>query len=470
MTGIGILSYGTHVPVHRLPRESIPDAVRLGGRGTRTVAGSDEDATTMAVAASRDALRAVPRDAELESVWLATTSPPYEDKTNASALHAALGLNGAVGAYDIVGSVRGAAAALRAGTAGPTSLVALSDLRSGLPGSNDERDGGDAAAAFVLGRGPVLAELVGRGSTTAEFLDRWRTRGDFAARTWEDRFGEQVYLPLGVEAAEAAGADASMAFADAQHVIITGVHPRASTALAKALGVTRDALVDDLSASVGNAGVAQPGLLLAAALDRAEPGDLVALVLLAHGADAFVFRCTRELAAWRDRRGVPTVRAPVEVDYTTYLLWRGLLRSEPPRRPEPDVPVAPASFRDQAWKFAFRGSRCDTCDTVHLPPQRICGSCHAVDAMTPHVVVDAVGTIVTVTADHLAYTPDPPLVVAIVDFDGGGRVQCEMTESVNRSPLIGDRVEMAFRRAYTSGGVHNYVWKARPFREESDHG
>ena len=29
---------------------------------------------------------------------------------------------------------------------------------------------------------------------------------------------------------------------------------------------------------------------------------------------------------------------------------------------------------------------------------------------------------------------------------------------------IGDRVEMTFRRLYSSDGVHNYFWKARPLR------
>jgi uncharacterized OB-fold protein len=126
------------------------------------------------------------------------------------------------------------------------------------------------------------------------------------------------------------------------------------------------------------------------------------------------------------------------------------------------VPVAPASFREQQWKFAFRGSRCNVCATVHLPPQRVCASCGAVDDMTPEPVADARGTILTVTADHLAFSENPPMAVAIVDFDGGGRVQCELTDLAGELPAIGDRVEMTLRRAYTVNGIHNYVWKARP--------
>lgn len=52
----GIISYGAYIPLHRLPAASIAEA--LGGRGAkteRTVAGFDEDSTTMGVEAARRA-------------------------------------------------------------------------------------------------------------------------------------------------------------------------------------------------------------------------------------------------------------------------------------------------------------------------------------------------------------------------------------------------------------------------------
>ena len=65
----------------------------------------------------------------------------------------------------------------------------------------------------------------------------------------------------------------------------------------------------------------------------------------------------------------------------------------------------------------------------------------------------------------LAYSLSPPVVAAVVDFEGGGRFQCEMTDVDPKAVKIGDRVEMTFRKLYTAGGVHNYFWKARPIRE-----
>ena len=149
--------------------------------------------------------------------------------------------------------------------------------------------------------------------------------------------------------------------------------------------------------------------------------------------------------------------------------WRGFLKREPPRRPDPQAPAAPPAFRAEAWKFAFTGSRCQACGTRHLPPTRVCLKCRAVDRMTPERMADVPATIATYTVDRLAYSPSPPVVFAVVDFDGGGRLPIELTDFDPESLAIGDRVEMTFRRLFTADGIHNYFWKARPVRsgEES---
>ncbi len=77
-------------------------------------------------------------------------------------------------------------------------------------------------------------------------------------------------------------------------------------------------------------------------------------------------------------------------------------------------------------------------------------------------MADIGGAVATMTVDHLAYSLSPPVVGAVVDFDGGGRYRCEMTDVDPDAIEIGSRVEMVFRRLYTAQGVHNYFWKARP--------
>jgi uncharacterized OB-fold protein len=152
------------------------------------------------------------------------------------------------------------------------------------------------------------------------------------------------------------------------------------------------------------------------------------------------------------------------VAYNTFLTWRGFLKREPPRRPDPVAPAAPPSRRSEAWKFGFTGSRCQACGSRHMPPARVCLKCHAVDKMAPERMADVPATIATYTVDRLAYSLSPPVVVGVLDFEGGGRFTCELTDVDPASVKIGDRVEMTFRRPMTAGGVHNYFWKARPLR------
>ena len=79
-------------------------------------------------------------------------------------------------------------------------------------------------------------------------------------------------------------------------------------------------------------------------------------------------------------------------------------------------------------------------------------------------MADAVGEIVTVTVDRLAYSPSPPVVFAVVDFEGGGRMPVELADVDPDAVAIGDPVEMTFRRLNSADGIHNYFWKARPLR------
>jgi len=115
-----------------------------------------------------------------------------------------------------------------------------------------------------------------------------------------------------------------------------------------------------------------------------------------------------------------------------------------------------------AWKFSFTGSRCDRCKTTHLPPTRVCQKCHAVDAMSPERLADRTATVATFTVDRLAFSPSPPFLAAVLDFDGGGRFPCELTDVGPEDITVGQEFEMTFRRLYQADGLTNYFWKGRP--------
>ncbi|HEU5306710.1 MAG TPA: OB-fold domain-containing protein [Acidimicrobiia bacterium] len=464
----GIQSWSAYLPYRRLDRTLIaPFVGQGGGKGTRTVASFDEDPTTMGVEAARLALRG--RDLVPAQLLFATTFPAYADRTNATAIHAALQLPATVPAYDLGASVRSAAGALLlalTGAADPT-LVVAGDVRTGLPGSGEEAAGGDAAAAFVVGSdatAPVVAELLGSASVTEEFVERWRAPGEQRTRVWDDKFSEVSYVPLGVQAWNAALASSELTAGDVTAAAVVAPSQR----VARSVGGKLDGVhvIDDLSQVVGNAAAAQPGLLLAALLEQAEPGQVVALVVLADGADVLLFRTTDSLASYRPLRPIAAqVAAGAPLPYGKFLAWRGMLPVEPPRRPEPQRISATAAARSDDWKFGFVGSKERDTGVVHLPPARVSRDGEHTDEMEPAPLADVRGTIVTFTVDRMVYSPSPPVVFAVVDFDGGGRLPVELTDVDADEIEIGQRVEMTFRRLYAADGIVNYFWKGRLVRD-----
>ena len=382
------------------------------------------------------------------------SSPAYADKTNATAIHAALDLPREVFAADLCGTGRSGFAAIRAAAAGG-GLAVCADVRVGRPGSADEKLGGDGAAALLFGDGPAIAEVLATTALTDEFLDRWRVPTEVTGRQWEERFGFQRYSAL-VRAATEQVLDAAGVI-EADHVVVACPTPGSSRAPATLVKGRKSIR----SSPIGHSGAADAAIALCDALDIAEPGDTILVVSATDGCDAMVLQATAALPAARQQCAVAIQRSDgIPADYLKYLSWRGLVDFEPPRRPEPDKPAGPPSARAQEWKFGLTGTRCDNCGFVHLPPLRVCRACGSAEPMSAARIAELGATVVTYTVDRLAYSPSPPMVQAVVDVDGGGRFTVEVADVGPRQLQVGDRVGFAFRRLFTADGVHNYFWKA----------
>lgn len=464
----GIITAAGYVPYRRLETKDVTSFFGTGGgRATRSVASHDEDTTTMGVEAARRALGGVPR---VSSLRFATPTPAYVDKNNASTIHAALRLPSSVGAYDVGGSLRSWTGAFLGALDGAgLGLVVVADVRDGLPTSADEAGCGDAAAAVVVGEGtdetPVIAELIGSSAATDEFLDRWRTPGDTRSRVWEERFGETRYASLAAQAYESVLEDAGIDAAAVDRLLIAGMHPRAVKAAGAKLSKGRDVLADSVTPATGQTGGAHPLLLLTAALEEAGPGETIVLLNLADGADAFAFTTTDAIASMTPDDPIDEqIAAGAPLPYAKFLSWRGSVTVEPPRRPSPDRVSSSAAWRNENWKFGFVGSKDPATGAISMPPTRVSKETGAVDEMVAIEMADALGTVVTFTIDRMAYSPSPPIVFAVVDFDGGGRFPVELTDVDANEVAIGDRVAMTFRRLFTADGIHDYFWKGRPVR------
>jgi len=152
-------------------------------------------------------------------------------------------------------------------------------------------------------------------------------------------------------------------------------------------------------------------------------------------------------------------------EYGLYLQWRGLFTPDTGvRRPPLMPPSAPAVLRERDWNLRFHGAKCNNCGYIQHPPQRVCTKCHARDDFETVRLSDKRGKLFTYAMDYIAGTVDVPLVVTIVNFDGGGRILSTMTDRDINEIKVGMPLELSFRKLYTIGGVHNYFWKCIPVR------
>ena len=467
----GIVSYGSYIPYRRLKRASIAQVLGVAAsKGERAVASFDEDSASMAVEAVRDALKGAPAGT-IGTLLFATTTPPYGEKLNAAVVGAASRLPNTIRAVDMTGSVRAGLTSLLQGADVAASsknqvVVAMADARLGAPEGKAEQQNGDGAAAFVLGTENVIAEIEASASQTREFLDSWRAPGEQFSHSWEERFSmTQAYAPLLTKTIQDVLTRAKVAPGDLAKVIIDAPNPRAAEEIMRGMKVDPSKIADSFALTVGQTGAAHVGLMLAGVLPSLKPGERVLVASVADGADAILLRATPAVASFKPVRSVGRmIESKGDVSYGSYLKWREILPTEPPRRPDPDRPAGPPMFRAGEWKYGFVGSKCTACGTPQLPPQRVCVKCRARDKMEQYPFADRTARIATYAIDRLAYSLNPPTINVVMDFEGGGRFLGEMTDCEPEKVAIGDEVEMTFRRLFTADGIHNYFWKARPKR------
>ena len=390
---------------------------------------------------------------------MSTTNPPYFDKSVGATVHASVGGSRNLRVSDMHGLRSGATGLWHALQGGGT--VVAGEVRMAAPGSQDELLNGDAAAAITCDSSKVAARLIASSSITEEVLDRWRLSTDEYGTNWDERFTMEILGDAIKSVAEEVMRLAGLDRVDT--VVVACPNARAAQMARKQLGGSgADA---ETESSLGHTGAAHVLLLFADALDRAAPGDTILVVNASDGADAFIFEATNDIGS---ARRSPTVREQIEamtpITYERFLRWRGVLDFRGPNRPEPDAPASPPMFRRASWKYALTGVRCEKCGTVTAPPSRVCPSCAEVDSGVAVSLRDKPATVVTMTVDWLSPTPSPPVVLAIVDVDGGGRRSAETADLKEEGLEIGDRVVPTFRLINSGGGIRNYFWKVRPLR------
>jgi len=463
----GLVAFAGYVPRLRLLRDTI---AREWGQqaflpGEKAVAAPDEDSLTLAVNAS---LLAGVDGRDLDAVYFASTTSPYREKQAAATVAAVLDCAPTVRTADVTDSLRAATSAMlsaldaiAAGSARRV-LVCTGDCRMGEPATAAEQSYGDAGAAVVLGNEGLVAEVLGTATIADEFHGTWRTESQEFSRSFPGGFETKLgYARVMTQAIRAVLDRARLEPGDVTTAVLTMASPRAAAAVATGVGLdARRQLQDGFIATLGDTGAAQGLLLLAAALERAKPGDVLLLASHGDGADALLLRVTDGVASYRVARSVYTqIETKTALgSYGVFARARQLVRGE---SAVPDVSTPVALFRDRRELLPLYGGRCPKCRTVQFPIHRICIECGCRDGLEETKLARQ-GSVFTFTNDHLVEGPLSPVSHAVVDLDGGGRIYVQLTDCDPEEVRVDLPVELTFRKYHEGSGMKNYFWKARP--------
>ena len=469
---IGITAFGGYVPYNRIKTKSISEAYGKHSKdGEKAVAYYDEDSITMAVAASLISLDSYDKNL-INGVFFASTTSPYSEKQAATNIAAAIDLRQkAIRTADFSNSLRASTSALLSGIesarSGNHSLVSIGDCRLGGPDGPNELLLGDGAAAFIIGNNQVLAEYLDSYSVSADFIDNWRSNKDIYVRDWGIRYAVNAgYRPLVHDAVEGLLSKTGLKINEFNKIILYAHQARYQKQIAKELGFTPEQIQESMYDKIGNTGCAAAPLMLIAALEKAQPGDKLLYVSYGEGCDAIVFEVTEQIRSVRPKVDLLNLIEDKnsDVSYSKYLKWKNLMTFEPQKRPEQERSSLPDYFRNYKKNNALYGSKCKICGVPQFPPQRVCANCQSIDEMEEYQFLGRKAWIKTYTFDNLSLSLDPPNILVVVEFEGGGKLMTYLVDCDKDDLKINMEVTMSFQKLFKANGVNTYFWKAVPKR------
>ncbi len=479
---VGITSYGGYIPRLRLNRGAVYGANAWmapgligSANGERSMANWDEDSLTMAVEASRDCLAGFDKT-KIDAAYLASINLPFEDRQNSGIMAAALNLNKSIESADFSSSMRAGLSAVLAGI----NAVKSGDYNSALVASGDRRItkmaylhelwAGDGAAALLLGKDDVIAEIKGTHTITEDFIDHFRGQGQEFDYNWEERWIKDMgYLKIAPEAIKALLDKTGLSGKDIDKFVMPCVFGRVPAQIAGGFEIPPEKVADNMHAVCGDTGATHPVVMLVAALEEAKPGDKILVAGFGQGCTAMLFEVTENITKLAQRRGIKGSLADKkeEMNYIKFLSHRGMLNQDWMMRAEANWKTALTTlYRNRKMILGMVGGKCTKCGTSQFPKSEICVNpeCEAVNTQEDCEFSDVPGEIMSYTSDVLTYTLDPPAHYGMIVFDNGGRSMFDFTDYESGKIDVGMSVRMVFRiRNFDKPrGFTQYYWKAKP--------
>jgi uncharacterized OB-fold protein len=118
--------------------------------------------------------------------------------------------------------------------------------------------------------------------------------------------------------------------------------------------------------------------------------------------------------------------------------------------------------REKETLLYLKGLKCDECGTIYYLKSARCKKCKC-DKFSV-VQLKNSGTVYALTSEHYFPSSFPPIIMLVIDLDGGGRMTVQQTDTMypeKNKIEIGSKVKLVLRKMIENDVKPNYFWKAK---------
>ncbi len=447
----GIKKISSYIPSLCITSNLIP---RI--RGERRFANYDEDSVTMALEC---ALKMEGID-KIDEIYFLSSTPPFTGRSSASLIAQVLDLEDKVKAFDILATGRMIADIIAKLSKENNSLILISEKKRYEIDSPEFYSSGDGSIGLFISREDPKIEVIDSSSISYDSLDEWKGESEEYFKTSEGKASFEIRKKEIKNLIEGLLLRNSLKKEDIWRVIFDFSDARSSLEAGSICGFSKNQIHQPvLPSQIGFTGSVHQFLEFAYLIEKEEIPEGANILLSGTNGGIFgvLLRTGKGLKEAVSEGIEKNLKRRLEIkDITTFYKLTGYLPYEKVR---PFSPV-PLHYRDVEQCMKLKAQRCKKCRAIQYPWRYVCYNC---DSQEFEIIdLSKRGKIYTFTKDYLNPVPIQPLVMAVVELDGGGRFYGQMTDLNPQDVNIGMDVRLTFRRLHEGGEFTNYFWKIIP--------
>lgn len=449
-----IKSYGTALPFFRIEDNILHPKGKKNQ--SKAVCFTDEDIITLSVEAGKNCLI---NNEKPDALFFATSTPVFSNRYHASFVADLLGLDQRILAIDFLHTNRSGTDALLMAHEMVNEkkykniLVIAADVD--FPGIGQELSTpfGHAACAFLINHESGWCEMVAANSFSCGLAEEFEYKNK--GIRLDPRFSRDEGFMNNLSSALKTFAPN---LTPLDSIIVNSLYAKLATPILMKYGFKEEQISKDtLAAKIGNTGAVHALLLLIHELEAGKKNTL--LIDYTNGTNLISFKIHQSPGkSFQDQ----IANSENISSYQDYLLLRKEGNFNSIKYKTKDIFSSEMMNEREKDAFIHRiGMKCEHCNTVYFLKTARCKKCKH-EKFVIHKLSDS-GTVYSFTKEYYFPVAFPPITMAVIDLDGGGRVTVQQTNTMypqKNNLEIGSKVKLVLRKMTEGDEKPNYFLKA----------